>query len=159
MEVHHNNISFICDDNLGKLAKFLRICGYDTLFFRTISDGKLIAKALAEYRYVISRDKSLLEKGAPSDKLILLESTDPEEQLRSVLNKLSLHPKEEDWFRRCLECNTILDKVAKEDYVSQIPPYVYKTHDRFHRCPSCGRLYWKGTHYQRMVERIKNLLN
>ena len=157
---NRNDISlFICDDNLGKLAKLLRASGFDTLFFREISDGDLIARALADNRYIITRDRKLSFKGADPEMMILIESDNPDEQLMYVLAQLGLKPARNNWLTRCLDCNTILKEVPREDYADRIPPYVFKTLNEFYKCENCDKLFWKGTHHQRMVERLSRIIN
>jgi len=150
--------SFICDDNLGKLAKLLRALGYDTLFFRTITDGDLISLALKDNRIIISRDRNLITKGASENKLILVDLDDPDDQLRHIIKQCDLEPPVDNWMTRCLDCNTILIEVSKEEYTERIPPYVYKTLKEFCHCSKCGKLFWKGTHHQRLVERLKRVV-
>ncbi|MBD3168793.1 MAG: hypothetical protein GF307_04880 [candidate division Zixibacteria bacterium] len=147
-------MKFFCDDNLGKLAKLLRAAGYDTLFYRTIRDGELISRALKDKRFIITRDRGLIGRGAPEDAVLLIEGDNPDEQFEYVILQMNLHPEYERWLTRCIECNNVLCVVNRKDYVEQIPPYVYKTHDEFYRCPGCERLYWKGTHHKRLTERL-----
>ncbi|MCP4634596.1 MAG: hypothetical protein GY855_16835 [candidate division Zixibacteria bacterium] len=152
------DIKFICDDNLGKLAKLLRALGYDTLFFRTISDGELIATALKDNRIIISRDRNLITKGASENSLILVDLDDPDDQLRYIIKQCDLEPPGDNWLTRCLDCNKILIEVSKEEYTERIPPYVYKTQKEFFKCSKCDKLYWKGTHHQRLVERLMRVV-
>jgi len=152
-----NKTAFICDDNLGKLAKLLRACGYDTLFSQTITDGELIFKALSEERYLLSRDRKLLQKGA-SEKFLIIKADDPDEQLKYVLLSLNLKPECKDWLTRCLECNVPLAKVSKEENKNCIPPYVFFTQNEFFKCSKCHKLFWKGTHHQRMMERLLKIM-
>ncbi|PJA29543.1 MAG: hypothetical protein CO189_01755 [candidate division Zixibacteria bacterium CG_4_9_14_3_um_filter_46_8] len=152
-----NKTAFICDDNLGKLAKLLKACGYDTLFQKTIADGELIAKALAEDRTIISRDRRLARKGAPEN-LLIIKTDDPDEQLKDVLLSLGLKPEFKDWLTRCLECNILLAKVSKEENKNRIPPYVFFTQSEFFKCSNCDKLFWKGTHHQRMMERLLKIM-
>lgn len=146
--------TFICDDNLGKLAKLLRAAGCDTLFFKKISDGELISTALRDRRYLITRDHNLVNKGADADRLVVIETDDPDEQMKFVIRLLGLAADHDNWMSRCLECNTLLSPVKKEDIADRVPPYVYKTQDEFRLCPRCDKIFWKGTHHRRLVERI-----
>jgi uncharacterized protein with PIN domain len=148
-------VKFICDDNLGKLAKWLRTLGYDTLFFDPIEDGELVARALKDDRVVLSRDTQLsrfrLKLG---EKLILIRSDKPLEQLKQALECLELKPTKESLFSRCLLCNEPLEDVDKENIKDKLYPYVYRAHHQFSRCPKCGRIYWPATHVHRMRERL-----
>ncbi len=158
MGISEIETSFICDDNLGKLAKLLRAYGYDVLFYRNISDGDLIAKALADNRHIITRDGKLQSKGAPKDKLTLIPMDNPDYQVKFVLEKLKLKPDKNKWLTRCIDCNATLIEISKEDYIDIIPPYVYQTLNEFSRCPKCGKLFWKGTHYQNIIKRLSTLI-
>lgn len=147
-------MKFICDDNLGKLAKWLRTLGYDTLFSRTISDSQLLSKALNEDRVILTRDTKLVELKVAS-KYLLIESDKPLTQLKQVKKEFNLETSEEKLFTRCLLCNTPLTKVEKEKIKDEIPPFVYKTQENFVFCSKCNKIFWPGTHVQKMTERLK----
>jgi uncharacterized protein with PIN domain len=149
-------MKFICDDNLGKLAKWLRMLGYDTLFFDPIEDGELVSKALKDNRVVLSRDTQLSRfKMKLGERLLLIESDKPLEQLKQVVRDFKLKPDKDLLFSRCLVCNHLLEKVDKEDIKEKLYPYVYQTQNNFVRCPKCDRIYWPATHVERMVETLK----
>jgi len=144
-------MKFICDDNLGKLAKWLRTLGYDTLFFDPIEDGDLIARALKEDRTVLSRDTQLSRfKLKLGERLMLIQSDNPLEQLKQVEKHFGLKQDEKLLFSRCLVCNEPLEKTEKEEIKDRLYPYVYQTQDTFVHCPQCERIYWSATHVQRM---------
>jgi len=146
-------MKFICDDNLGKLAKWLRTLGYDTLFSRTISDKELISVALSEERIILTRDTKLVQLKSVT-KYLLIESDKPLEQLKQVKEKFDLKIDEQYLFFRCLVCNTALEKIEKETIKEKIPPYVYKTQNNFVYCRKCDKIFWVGTHVQRMTQRL-----
>lgn len=147
-------MKFICDDNLGKLAKWLRTLGYDTLFSRTISDSQLLSKALNEDRVILTRDTKLVKLKVAS-KYLLIESDKPLEQLKQVKDKFNLETSEEKLFTRCLVCNTPLNSIEKEKIKDKAPPYVYETQENFVFCSKCKKIFWSGTHVQKMTERLK----
>jgi uncharacterized protein with PIN domain len=148
-------MKFICDDNLGKLAKWLRTLGYDTLFFDPIEDGELVARALKDGRVVLSRDTHLSRfKLKLGERLILIRSDRPLVQLKQVLEHFKLKPRKELLFSRCLLCNEPLEDVDREKIKDQLYPYVYRTHEEFSRCPKCGRIYWPATHVEKMREKL-----
>jgi uncharacterized protein with PIN domain len=150
-------MKFICDDNLGKLAKWLRTLGYDTLFFDPVEDGELVARALKEDRVVLSRDAQLSRfKLKLGEKLLRIESDKPLEQLKQVARHFNLKPNKELFFSRCLVCNQPLEKVEKEKIKDRLYPYVYQTQDNFVHCPKCNRVYWSATHVERMIQTLKN---
>ena len=150
-------MKFICDDNLGKLAKWLRTLGYDTLFFDPVEDGELVARALKGNRVVLSRDTQLSRfKLKLGERLLHIESDKPLEQLKQVISHLKLQPDRGLLFSRCLICNQPLEKMEKEKIKDRLYLYVYQTQDSFVHCPKCDRIYWSATHVKRMAETLKN---
>jgi len=146
---------FICDDNLGKLTKWLRTLGYDTLFFDPIEDGELVARALKDDRVVLSRDTQLSRfKFKLGENLLRIESDRPLEQLKQVLDHFKLKPNRELMFSRCSVCNQPLEIIEKDKIKDRLYPYVRKTQDRFVRCPKCDRVYWSATHVERMMKTL-----
>ncbi len=151
-------MKFICDDNLGKLAKWLRTLGYDTLFFDPVEDGELVARALKDDRVLLSRDTQLARfKLKLGERSVLIESDKPPEQVKQVLSHLHLRPDENLLFSRCLVCNSLLEKVEKEGIKERLYPFVYDTQDDFVRCPKCDRIYWPATHVDRMREKLSEI--
>jgi uncharacterized protein with PIN domain len=146
-------IKFFCDDNLGKLAKWLRTLGYDTLFKLTIEDGDLVSVALKENRIILSRDTKL-SRFKIKDKYLLLQSEKPLEQLKQVIDHFKLKIDKESLFSRCLVCNQILQKVEKEKIKERLYPYVYLTQEDFVYCSVCDRIYWSATHVDRMIKKL-----
>lgn len=146
-------MKFVCDDNLGRLARWLRTLGFDTVFSQTITDSQVISAALTEDRIIITRDHQLAEKTL-ARQVILLQSTNPLEQLKILIETTGLVPDAARLFSICPLCNVAVEKIDKKKFVAQIPPYVYRTKDRFNRCPACGRIFWSGTHVDRMKEKL-----
>jgi uncharacterized protein with PIN domain len=150
-------MKFICDDNLGKLAKWLRTLGYDTLFFDPIEDGELVKKALKEDRAVLSRDRELSRfKLKPGERILFIESERPLEQLKQVVKHFQLKTSKEQIFSRCLICNQTLERADKEKIKDRLYPYVYQTQDNFMLCPQCDRIFWPATHVERMIKTLSN---
>ena len=151
-------MKFICDDNLGKLAKWLRTLGYDTLFFDPIEDGELVSRALKESRVVLSRDTHLFRfKLKLGERLLHLESDKPLDQLKQVVKHFKLKTDKELLFSRCLVCNQVLEKVEKEEIKDRLYPYVYKTQKDFVRCSQCDRIFWSATHVERMIKTLSEI--
>ena len=146
-------LKFICDDNLGKLAKWLRTLGYDTLFQLAIEDGELISLALKENRIILSRDTKL-SRFKIKDKYLLIQSEKPLEQLRQVIDHFRLKIGEDLLFSRCLVCNQPLEGVEKGKIKGRLYPYVYQTQENFVYCSGCDRIYWAGTHVGRMTKKL-----
>jgi len=148
-------MKFICDDNLGKLAKWLRTLGYDTLFFDPIEDGELVSRALKENRVVLSRDTHLSRfKLKLGERLLHVESDKPLEQLKQVVKHFKLKTDKELLFSRCLICNQVLEKVEKKKIKDRLYPYVCQTQKFFVRCPKCDRIFWSATHVEKMIKTL-----
>jgi len=148
---------FIVDCNVGKLAKWLRLMGYDTSFFNGTDDSQLVATALAEGRVILSRDTQIMERRVITSgklKAILIRSDKPELQIRQVIDALELDSNFRP-FTICLECNQVLAERNKDEVKELVPPYVFKTQSQFMQCPACHRVYWRGTHWQSMTKRLE----
>lgn len=147
---------FAADRMLGKLAKRLRILGYDTLYSRTLSNDRFLALA-DEGRILLSRNTQLVGKVAP-DGLILVEANDPKRQLQDLVHLLGLKPDPDKFFSRCTICNQLLEPVEPGDVVGKVPDHIWTGHYRFSECKTCGRIYWPGSHLAKSREEIKRLL-
>ncbi len=148
---------FIIDQNAGKLVKWLRLMGYDTLFFNGSSDSQMVRTALEENRVIITRDTHIVERRlVVSGRLsvVLLKNDDPNVQIRQVMDSLRLSSHFQP-FSLCLECNQPLVETKKEAVEDLVPSYVYKTQEIYMQCPRCHRIYWRGTHWQAMVRRLE----
>jgi uncharacterized protein with PIN domain len=151
--------TFIVDANAGKLARWLRMMGYDTLFFSDIEDGHLVDIALREGRVVLTRDSQIARRRPVANgqlKVILTRSDDPREQLRQVIGELQLDCRSRQ-FTRCLECNHSLAPRSRDEVADSVPPYVFRTQHQYMQCPSCLRIYWQGTHWQRMKKALEKV--
>ncbi len=152
-----NVARFIVDHNVGKLAKLLRIMGYDTLFFNGSNDSRMIATALAEGRVILTRDTQIMQRGVVTRgqlKAILIESDRPELQMHQVIEALNLDCQFRP-FTICLECNQPLLERSKQQVKDLVPPYVFQTQSQYMECPACHRIYWRGTHWQAMTKKLK----
>ena len=150
---------FIVDNNVGKLAKWLRMLGYDALFFDNIDDGRLVKIALKQGRVLLTRDTQIMRRRVVTNgqaKVIFIEDDDPKKQLRQVVKTLNLdcHLGQ---FTRCMECNHRLVSKTKEEVKDLVPPFVFQTQTQYMQCPNCNRIYWRGTHWQRMKTGITKL--
>ena len=149
-------IKFIIDNNVGKLAKWLRIMGYDAILFSGDDDGKMVKIALAQSRAILTKDNEIMKRRLVSIgrlKALLIKDDDIKAQLRQVVAAFNLdyHYKP---FSRCLECNQILVDRGKPSTEGLVPPYVYKTQELYMECPSCHKLYWRGTHWKAMSREL-----
>jgi len=143
-------MKFIADGMLGRLAKWLRVLGYDTAYFPHLDDDQLVRLARAEGRLLLTRDRGLARRRGLQ--CLLIESDHLEEQLGQVLAEPALteaHP-----FSRCPVCNTPLQEVEKPELEGRVPAHIFRTHKDFSLCPHCDKIYWPGTHWARMQEKL-----
>ena len=139
-------VKFACDDMVGRLARWLRILGYNTSYDVSMPETEFVKQAVREARLILTRDRGLAERWTvPS--CPYLDSEKTLDQLRQVISELNLHISNDKIFTICLKCNRTLKKIRKETVKEKVPPYVFRTKDRFFACPCCGRLYWQGTHH------------
>jgi uncharacterized protein with PIN domain len=147
---------FIADAMLGKLARWMRTLGCDVEYFNDIGDAELVKKAVAEERIILTRDTLLLKRRAAKGRSFFVEGDHVAAQLRQVAERFGLPGR--PVLTRCLRCNRPLERLDKEAAKDRVPPYVFETQEEFSRCPSCGRVYWAGTHRLRMEEDVARLL-
>ncbi len=149
-------LKFMADSMLGRLARWLRILGYDVVYETSISDDDLIAKALRENRIILTMDRELADRESAKN-VLLLKSYDYKEQLKHVITHYKIDC-ESHIFSRCLLCNERLDSIEKEKIKDKVPPYVYASHDEFDICPQCCRIYWSGTHRGNILETLDEIM-
>jgi uncharacterized protein with PIN domain len=141
-------VRFSADAMLGRLARWLRIAGYDTRYEPHIADAELVRTALDERRIILTRDRALAREWSVEDVLVL-KAEDTLHQLREVASR---HPL--DWraraFSRCSRCNALVEAVGRDDVPEQVPERVLAQRLALARCPRCGRIYWEGSHTERM---------
>ena len=140
------NPCFIADVHLGKLAKALRLLGFDTFYHTTSTPGTLLRIAAEENRILLSRGLEITKHAATS---LRIESEDVAIQLQQVLLQFGLK-KSIQPFTRCLVCNGLLNVVSKEQIASRLQPDTYRYFAEFWECAQCENIYWKGSHYERM---------
>ncbi len=150
---------FIVDTNVGKLARWLRMLGYDTLFINNIDDEELIAIGLKEKRALLTKDTQIMQRRVVTSgmlKALLIVDDNPKAQLLQVVRAMKLD--QERKFTLCLECNEPLVPKRKDEVQELVPPYVFKTQSQYFQCPTCHRIYWRGTHWQRMKQEVETLM-
>lgn len=144
----------MADAMLGRLARWLRLLGFDTLYYPHGSDADLLKAAIREDRVILTRDTRFPRIKNLKD-FLLIKSNDPIEQVKEVI---SLYPRELK-ASRCARCNGVLDSVAeKEEIRDRVPEHVFFGRGNFMRCGSCGNVYWEGTHLKRFREMLYTLL-
>jgi uncharacterized protein with PIN domain len=146
------NLRFILDVNLGKLAKHMRLLGFDSLYRNDYRDAELVNIAVNEQRIVLTRDRRLLYVKHISHGY-WVRAVDVESQVDEVLRRFNLHNSIRP-FARCLVCNGVLALVAKADILDRLEPKTRLYYEVFHRCTSCRRIYWEGSHMEDMRRRI-----
>jgi uncharacterized protein len=147
---------FIADIHLGRLVKYLRLCGFDTLFRNDLDDKEIIGIAEEGKRIILTRDRDML-KNKRVTRGYWVRSEKPVKQLQEVLGRLELKNAIQ-LFTRCLECNTKIIEVSKESVMGQLLPNTLKYYREFYKCPFCKRIYWKGSHFIKMEELIKSTM-
>ena len=149
-------LKFIADAMLGRLARWLRMLGYDVSYESSISDDDFIARALNEGRIILSMDRKLTKRESAKNSL-LVNSPSYKEQLKQVITQYNIDYKS-GIFTRCLVCNRLLEPIDKGNIKDRIPTYVYSTQDEFDICQQCGRIYWSGTHRIKMLKMLDEIL-
>ncbi len=144
---------FLADAHLGRLAGYLRMLGFDTLY-PVLGDDRVVAsRALEQGRIILTRDRALLMRKRVTHGCYL-HTTVPRMQLRYLLQRLDLCRLIQP-FSRCIRCNGLLERVAREQVETVLPLAVRSAHKHFWRCRACARLYWRGSHYRHMQRFIE----
>jgi hypothetical protein len=146
---------FVLDTHLGKLAAYLRLLGFDTLYRSCSTDEELAGTSRDEHRILLTRDTGLLKRGAVTHGYFVRE-TGPRKQAAEIVARFQLARLARP-FSRCMRCNGILENAAWEEVRDALPERTAELHREFRRCPDCGRIYWKGSHYQRMQQFVAAL--
>ena len=146
------------DINVGRLAKWLRAMGYDTIFPKENGDNELVRIALRENRVLVTRDagialRRVVRLGQMS--VALIEKDDLRSQLKQLVQDLELDLS--GGFSLCVCCNESLHSIDKQDVTDLLPPYVLLTQPKFFECPECRRVYWPGTHWANMKSELSQV--
>jgi len=148
-------MNFLLTKELGRLAKWLRIMGFDAEYYRGDNSGSLVIQALREERIIISRNHRLPKQSGA--RIIFLNAEKIKAQLIEVLKALRLELDSGKMFTRCILCNKQLQLISKEEIKDKVPAYVFGTQQAFNRCPQCRRVYWAGTHWGNAREILETL--
>lgn len=146
---------FLADNMLGRLAVWLRVLGYDTLYFRDIEDNALIRLAILENRTILTRDTRLIKRKLVKN-FILIKNDLWHEQIKELKGKIKLDLTS-NILSRCVFCNKVLLEIKKEKTKGKVPSYVYETQDTFLTCPKCQKIFWQGTHVSQIKKVLENI--
>lgn len=150
-------VTFILDVHLGKLARRMRLLGFDTLYRNDFSDIELIQTALEQRRILLTRDLGILKHRC----LVfgtLVRSDCVDKQIQQILTRYRLHGQIRPW-QRCMLCNGRLEPVAKSEILHRLEPKTRRYYQEFHRCTDCDRLYWQGSHYEKIEKWLESTLS
>jgi hypothetical protein len=149
-------IRFILDVHLGKLARYLRLTGFDTFYHNQLQDDEIIRIALDEHRIILTRDKGIL-KNRQVTHGYYIRSDDPRGQLKEVIRRFDLKDQVCS-FERCMECNGYIKKVRRSQIDDKLPEDTRNYYQDFYQCTNCQQIYWKGSHYNNMKKFIEEIL-
>jgi uncharacterized protein with PIN domain len=147
-------MKFIADCMLGKLAKWLRMLGYDTVFIQNADDDELVRIAVREDRILLTRDRRLCDRRMVRMRCVFVDWGTTREQVKQVFRELGLKVSRESLFTRCTLCNGEIAPVEKADIEGRVPPYVYQTQSDYGYCAHCDKIYWKGTHVRHVLDAL-----
>lgn len=150
-------LAFFADAMLGKLARRLRILGFDTAYERLIDDAVLLQRVVAEHRWLLTRDTYLAKRRVLRGRMTLVRSDHVGDQLGQLAVELKLDLRLNVRLPRCPACNLALETIAREQAIPHVPPFVAQTYATFARCPGCARVYWPGTHWARIGAQLDQL--
>jgi len=149
-------MKFIADRMLGKLAKELRMLGYDVVYYRGEDAYPLIKLAREEDRVILTRSTRFTPK-RPEDRIVRITEDKPSLQMRELIQRKIISLTEKPLFSRCLVCNTLLIEIPREEAEGKVPDFIFYQQREFFRCPRCSKVYWPGSHQDHMKKRIKEL--
>jgi len=154
-----NGMRFLADEMLGKMARWLRALGVDVLYQVQFDDDKILGVAKREARLVLTRDHRLLKRlqsrRIPS---LFIRNDKYEEQIREFFSSFPKLKNLNGVLSRCMECNEVLESLSKEKVKDRVWPYVFETQENFSYCRRCDRVYWRATHVEKIIDRLKALV-
>ena len=150
-----DDCKFITDASLGKLAKWLRLLGYNTIIFSGQSGREMLRLADAQSRIVLTRRQDMITRQF-SGSLHLVEGIDFAQQLKEIIKKYSLKIDKNIMFSRCLKCNDKLVQTDREKVRDLVPVFVFENSSSYNICPACGNIYWAGTHQRNALQYLRD---
>lgn len=147
-------VKFIVDHSLAGVARWLRLCGFDTVVFQGKAGRAMMRQAQAQERILLTRRRDMQARQF-SGRLLLMQAADPGAQLKYVLDSLSLQISRDKMLSICLVCNQPLEEVPRHEVRDLVPPFVFENHEKYTRCTRCERIYWEGSHVGRVLDFFK----
>ena len=144
---------FVVDTMLGKVAKWLRVLGFDARCERLLRREQIESHRNNGYLLITRNQRWCAQAG-----VLCLAANDPMEQLQEVVSRVSITPQDLTPLQRCIVCNRPLEPITREQAFGSVPDYVFETNTLFHQCGSCMKVYWPGSHPKRMLERLHRVL-
>ncbi|MGE5861991.1 MAG: Mut7-C RNAse domain-containing protein [Ignavibacteria bacterium] len=151
------NPKFIVDVQLGTLVKYMRMLGLDTFYRNSYKKNEIIEISLKERRVILTKDKELLKRNEITHGY-WLRNNNPDLQIKELINRFDLRNEIKE-FTKCIQCNTELINVDKKDIQEKLPPKIREHQNEFSYCRTCNKIYWKGTHYEKMKAAIARIIN
>jgi uncharacterized protein len=148
---------FATDSALGKLGRQLRAAGFDTLCQHQVRCGEFF-EAIDTRRVILTRTTAVIQRYKDRP-LLFIRDNDPLQQMVQVVGELDISRSDLKPFSRCLACNMAVVRVDRDVVKGRVPDYVWHHHQVFHRCDTCGRIYWAGSHHERTVNRLEGIIN
>ena len=152
-----NEIRFFADVMVARVVRWLRAIGIDTIWEDAIADHDLVKRAIEEKRFILTLDKPLIKEWRV-DNVLLLQSENPHQQFQQIIRHFEIK-KPEEFFTRCLVCNTLLRRASAEEIAAGAPPDVRQNQETFDYCPHCNKIYWQGSHTRRMRATIEKIFS
>ncbi|MEW5843050.1 MAG: Mut7-C RNAse domain-containing protein [Bacteroidota bacterium] len=139
---------FVLDVHLGTLARYMRMVGFDTKYENTFSDEEIIQLSLKEKRTILTRDLGIFKNGKVT-RGYFVRNTNPKKQIEEIIRRFDMKNKIKE-FTRCIDCNSLLQKIDKKKIIDRLPPKVKSIYSQYYICKECDKVYWQGSHYEKM---------
>ncbi|MBN2104249.1 Mut7-C ubiquitin/RNAse domain-containing protein [bacterium] len=149
--------AYILDVHLGKLARWLRLLGFDADYRNNFKDEEIVEQAQREHRIILTQDRGILKRKCVTHGY-WVRSRRANQQIMEVLRRFDLHRQIKP-FTRCLMCNGLVERVEKTRIIHRLKPKTKACFDVFYQCQGCGKIYWQGSHYDRMLVKMKTLID
>jgi len=148
------NISFLVDENLLGLLRKLRMMGVDSVALKGLSDNEIYSAALSDGRIILTKDRQFFQS-LPIGEAYFVKGDTPTDQLIEVLKEFIIS--EEDALSRCFDCNTHIEKVTKTSVKKRVDPKTFSLYENFYECPTCHRIYWEGSHFEKLQKEVQSI--